>query len=65
MGGDEPYRLHMGSDENGVFPAWAGMNRRRWTGETTYKRVPRVGGDEPGTTAESKNHAECSPRGRG
>ena len=48
-----------------VFPAQAGMNRRRYSIQVLELRVPRAGGDEPlGVTVEEAGD-KCSPRRRG
>ncbi len=51
--------------EQQVFPADAGMNRRRNQPDSGTGRVPRGRGDEPGHTQAWSNALVCSPRTRG
>ena len=56
------YRLVKRGD---VFPAYAGMNRRRAAPGRSGNRVPRVCGDEPAQAMDSLIDKLCSPRMRG
>ncbi len=48
-----------------VFPARAGMVRRRSPCSGPEVRVPRASGDGPDTTDSGASHTMCSPRERG
>ena len=48
-----------------VFPACAGMFRRRRCSNTRCNRFPRVRGDVPNTLREDLEHKTFSPRARG
>ena len=48
-----------------VFPAQAGMNRHQTRSARKHPRVPRTGGDEPGTVEKYLEAWRCSPHRRG
>ena len=48
-----------------VFPAYAGMNRRRWPATAGARGVPRLRGDEPAILSACNGRASCSPPTRG
>ena len=48
-----------------VFPARAGMSRRRMPPGSGGTGVPRASGDEPVEMMRRLNRPECSPRERG
>ena len=48
-----------------MFPADAGMNRKKLYIECTESDVPRGRGDEPLPMIEHKTNTICSPRTRG
>ena len=48
-----------------VFPARAGMSRRKKLAGRLIRGVPRASGDEPKRTSENLGKNQCSPRERG
>ena len=48
-----------------VFPAPAGMNRKREIQDAFQLGVPRACGDEPSTLSHQHSTPKCSPRLRG
>ncbi|EER0903205.1 hypothetical protein C0224_000916 [Escherichia coli] len=48
-----------------MFPAPAGINRRRNNRARSAARVPRASGDKPVVSGLSFTPAVCSPRQRG
>ena len=48
-----------------MFPARAGMNRKKTRQENSRYCVPRAGGDEPDLIWLLSELSTCSPRGRG
>ena len=47
------------------FPAWAGMDPATSPRSCTTSRLPRVGGDGPPSSSDSRREDAASPRGRG
>ncbi|CEI44129.1 hypothetical protein SIN_02877 [Salmonella enterica subsp. enterica serovar Infantis] len=45
-----------------MFPAPAGINRRRRPAAPVAVRVPRASGDKPGVLFDLKKWIVCSPR---
>ena len=48
-----------------MFPACAGMNRRKYEQDIAAQDVPRVRGDEPQLRLNEAIDRLCSPRARG
>ena len=48
-----------------MFPASAGMNRRRGDVGRDDAHVPRERGDEPSAIKDVRSAVTCSPRARG
>ena len=49
----------------GVFPAWAGVDRRDYKNGNRRVSIPRVGGGRPIDGAVWQAEYQYSPRGRG
>ena len=48
-----------------MFPALAGMNRKKPAANSMRHRVPRARGDEPIEVGSNTYIGACSPRSRG